>query len=591
MPYVISDDTPVVPQQGSGAGFVLSDDPDAPQRGVLDRLKDALGGAGDLARGTGLTARAAVNGLVGLPGILARPINSVLGLGDPMQALDALMTKAGLPEPQTGAERIASGAVSAATGAGGVARTAAALPGKVAEILAARPGLQMAAGAASGAAGQGAHEAGLSPASQLAVALAAGFAVPAAADTAAVAVPGAVRFARAAAEPFTEAGQRQIVGATLNRLAQNPTRAVQNMAALGGEIIPGSTPSTAQASRDIGLAGLERALSPADLALQESQNNAARVAAFTKVARTKPILDATIAARAAVADRDYSAAAQTPIAFSPQDTRQLAEMSTRPAFQAAMKRASDVAADMGMPPQQQQLNNPDYLHLIKLGLDQSIESAKTDNSIGKFGMRGILNTRDEFLDMLDRLNPAYAKARARFQAASGPIDKMQALQEAFQNSQLAASDSQTGVPVLSQAKFKNNVLNQLDDIKGLTAKDRFMLSAIGMDLDRAAVSNAGKAVGSNTVQNLGTKNAVGQTFGADLSNHPLLANLLRPLTYAAKASEPQIQDLLKQALVDPSLARRLMSGARPMTLGDLVPYGSRLRAYALGDVTGTAQQP
>jgi hypothetical protein len=103
--------------------------------------------------------------------------NQALGtnIQQPAQALEALLTSAGVPEPKTAAERItqmvasgAAGAGSAAQAGGAVARTAASpLAREVAAGLAAEQGAQVVSGAAGGAASQAAAELGLGYGGQL----------------------------------------------------------------------------------------------------------------------------------------------------------------------------------------------------------------------------------------------------------------------------------------------------------------------------------------------------------------------------------------------------------------------------------------
>lgn len=110
--------------------------------------------------------------------------NRALGtnIQQPTQALEALLTSAGVPEPKTAVERITQMVTSGAAGAGGaaqagsaVARTAASpLAREVAAGLAAEQGAQVASGAAGGLGSQLAAELGASPAAQMAAGVIAG---------------------------------------------------------------------------------------------------------------------------------------------------------------------------------------------------------------------------------------------------------------------------------------------------------------------------------------------------------------------------------------------------------------------------------
>lgn len=90
------------------------------------------------------------------------------------QQRDDALTAAGLPVPATPSERVTNVALRGAGGAAGVARTAAAIPAGVAQILAQRPTLQMVSGATGGASAGTARELGYGPLAQLGAGLAGG---------------------------------------------------------------------------------------------------------------------------------------------------------------------------------------------------------------------------------------------------------------------------------------------------------------------------------------------------------------------------------------------------------------------------------
>lgn len=115
-------------------------------------------------------------------------INSLLGTKYtlPTQAMEDLLTRLGVSEPKTAAERIVQTATAGAAGSGGMAAT-----GKAVEMaagiarpitqavgaqIAAKPVAQIAGGAVSGLAGQAAKEMGAGPAGQIAASLVGGMA-------------------------------------------------------------------------------------------------------------------------------------------------------------------------------------------------------------------------------------------------------------------------------------------------------------------------------------------------------------------------------------------------------------------------------
>ena len=129
-------------------------------------------------------------GAAGLATFAADPIvsavNSLFGTNYtmPTQAMEDLLTRAGVAKPKSEAERILQTAVSGAAGAGGgvaLGRTLQAAAGAgapvtraVGQVLASQPALQTVAGATGGAAGQTAAELGAGPIGQIAATVAGG---------------------------------------------------------------------------------------------------------------------------------------------------------------------------------------------------------------------------------------------------------------------------------------------------------------------------------------------------------------------------------------------------------------------------------
>jgi hypothetical protein len=166
----------------------------------------ASGVAGAITRGAALPlAGATVGGLVaGPPGALAGGAAGVLAplIGDPIvgtvnrmlgtkytmptQAMEDLLTRIGVAQPKTEAERIVQATSAGAAGAGGMAalgRTVQTLAGQtspvtreVGRMLATQPATQVAGGAGAGLAGQAAQEAGAGPLGQIGASLVGGVA-------------------------------------------------------------------------------------------------------------------------------------------------------------------------------------------------------------------------------------------------------------------------------------------------------------------------------------------------------------------------------------------------------------------------------
>lgn len=187
--------------------------PTAQKRSMLD----------ELGRQLGLTVRAGVSGVATIPAMAADavtgPINAgldvVAGKGNGFrfqkagQALDNVMTAAGLPQPKNATERVVQDAASSIAGAGGMigagkvlANAAGPVTQSVGEMLAAGPGLQIAS-AATGAGASGAvRESGGGAGAQIAAGIAGSLAPGFGAAAAKAAMRGALRGG--------EAGRQQV---------------------------------------------------------------------------------------------------------------------------------------------------------------------------------------------------------------------------------------------------------------------------------------------------------------------------------------------------------------------------------------------
>jgi hypothetical protein len=162
----------------------------------------AVRGAGPIAGGAAIGAAlgAPVAGVGAIPGAIAGAGAAALAplVGDPIvdtvnnlfgtkftrptEAMQNLLTRMGVPEAKTQAERIVQSTAAGAAGAGGIASAGRAVQAaatspvtrEVGRSLAAQPLAQVAGGAGAGAAGQAAQEAGGTPAGQIGASLVGG---------------------------------------------------------------------------------------------------------------------------------------------------------------------------------------------------------------------------------------------------------------------------------------------------------------------------------------------------------------------------------------------------------------------------------
>lgn len=97
---------------------------------------------------------------------------------------------------------------------------------------------------------------------------------------------GAAQAGRAAADwlaPITQSGQERAAGMVLRDAATDPATLRANLEQMPPALVPGSQPTTFQATGDMGLGGLERAVaakSPAEFMQRRADQNAARLGAL-----------------------------------------------------------------------------------------------------------------------------------------------------------------------------------------------------------------------------------------------------------------------------------------------------------------------
>ena len=216
-----------LPAAGAALGAAIG----APFAGV-GAIPGAIAGAG----------AATLAGLVADPVVGA--VNSMFGTTYtlPTDALQDLLTRVGVADPKTAAERIVQTTAAGAGTAGGsvaLGKTLQAAAGPVTQgvgqLMAAAPGLQVASGASAGAAGQTAKEMGAGPLGQIAASIGGGL-LPA--------VPQIVRSAtQATARAVAPKGagitqqERSASGIPLPRVEPTFKEAVQSIKATVGEKI------------------------------------------------------------------------------------------------------------------------------------------------------------------------------------------------------------------------------------------------------------------------------------------------------------------------------------------------------------------
>lgn len=386
-------------------------------------------------------------------------------------------------------------------------------------------------------------------------------------------------------QPLTQDGQQAIAAGIINKFSRGGPTAID-----AAELVPGSTPTLAEATNNAGIAGLQRTvrnMAPENtnrFVDRERGNAAARLAAFDNIAGDGAALKLAMQERDQAANalygkafaadamrRDLAQTAQaTRAPFSgvglsgaPEDlaTPGLRALMARPDFKAAAEDAKRLAANYGV-----KLDDPlqslEGLHYIKLALDDALNpGAKTP--LGRNASGAVMDMRDKLADELAKVSPLYGNARATFAEMSRPVNAMEALQG------LRMTDA-AGNMTLAKAQNSLNALERLraapgiDPAKAITPEQIGVITAIRDDLLRQNALGAGKAAESTTFQNISTNNILanllpGQLGALAQQKLGTPAAQLGQLLYSKSngAIKNQLVDLLLDpALAGPALARQ-----------------------------------
>lgn len=429
------------------------------------------------------------------------------------------------------------------------------------------------------------------------------------------ALGGAWEGAKAIAAPITPGGRERIVGSTLQRFSDDPAAAAQALRGpIGGRsLVPGSLPTTAEASGDVGLAQLQRSVQSGDPALNSrfteraASNQRARVAALDDIAGDDVKREAADAARRTNAQALYDKAfgqVLDPAALTPAQQTTVDELLKRPAMQRAIAKGRELAAESGIEIPQDGSGSIRALHYAKMALDDDIASLGP-GGIGPTQQRAMMATRDKLLGWLDEVSPDYGAARRQYAEDSLPINRMdvgQRLRDTLKPPLADITPSGMGERINDFARVMRDPDalarkatgrngSRMEDI--LTEDQMRTVRAVASDAAQAADTNRGKAIGSNTVQNLTGQNLVqklSSSTGLPTGLWDVGGGLPRMLRFALSGREADVQDLLANALLDPQQGRRMLELA--LTPGMLQRLGRRLEPGlpALGSA-GAATYP
>lgn len=585
-----------------------------------------------IGRQVGLTGRAAVTGTLGLPTMASDALISLINkIGGqniqlPSQAQQQLLTQAGLPEPATAQERVVSDIAGAGFGVLGGYGLGRALPGSLVtppsptqaierfapsaaggqaakELLTQSPSFQIGSGAAAATAAGLGREEGAGPIEQIALGMGAGVLAPSVGSAATLAAQRAATGGRELVRPFTESGREVIVGNVLRQLAREPETAIQRMEGYQPQV-PGYQPTTAQASRDIGLAGAVPMARGLDVTgrfpAQQIQANQARMAVLDRIAKNDKAVADAIAKReevtAPLREQAFAKSTVTPEIFGSAITLNVNKViddilasppGKRSTVQSVVTDARDDIARASTPAELYEIRK-DLRAMSEGLLDKSNKGGPNAGAAkaAKPQLEQIIKAVDE---TIEAAAPGYRDYLRQYAAASTGIERMQAAQkfrrEVLGTVPVVTDPSNVAEYMLMQPKFVKAIRDAEADkqLSGLSKTQLAVLKRVGQDLDEGAITRLTAEPGSNTFKNLSIANVVGSIIGKQMFGEiPAAAQKgaggAMALNFLYGAPDDAIRAVIVDAMLDPKLAARMM---RRATNAELIPISQELQRRAL----------
>lgn len=413
--------------------------------------------------------------------------------------------------------------------------------------------------------------------------------------------------ARSAIQPLFARGQQTIAAQALQSFAGGPAAASQaaNTLRQPQNVLAGVQPTTAELANNAGLAQLERQLrnNPdfmTAMTARNQSNRAAMTGALSDIAGTDADMAAAIAARKAASSPLYEAAKDASIV----PDKALKELLNRPSMESAWVRARQLAqengetltegkdipastgsmvTDFGSPPTTAarfQSYSGRAIQYLKMALND-IANTGPQSGMGAHESNAIKSTLGSLNAWISDNVPALRTADTAYANLSKPINQMEVGTALSNRLQPALADFGNNTR-LNAASFASAVRNgdrlaaDATGWRGSTLGDVMApqqmqtITQIGEQLARRAnADELGRAVGSNTSQNIISQNALRNLLGPlglpqsmveRATQSTLGQSIMRPGQWALSAGEPRIMNRLAQAALSPQEAAVLLRG-------------------------------
>ena len=380
--------------------------------------------------------------------------------------------------------------------------------------------------------------------------------------------------AKSLVEPLYTGGREKIIGRALREYAGNEAeKAVSNLKS-AKELVQGSMPTVGEAAGVPSLAAAQRSATAVSqeatntMAARQAAQNEARAAALHQMAGTEGERAALSLARENAAEDLYKAAFGKKMTLNPELTKEVNQLVQTPAIKDAMKQAQINAKNLGI-----DIKNPkgsiQGLHQTKLAIDDAIDRLKKPDmsSAEKNKMAGLLAAKDRLIGFLENKNisPEYKTARETYAAMSKPINEMDVIQ----------GIANKAINPLNEKMYAGKFAQNLENIAPNTVSPEKLnaLNAIKQDLARSQFAeNAGRGVGSDTIQKLAYGNMLNQINLPNLLRRRGLAEtagniMARASDVVYGKANKELANQFAQTLLNPQQAASYMEIAKTLPKG------------------------
>lgn len=413
----------------------------------------------------------------------------------------------------------------------------------------------------------------------------------------------AYNIGKAVVEPFYKSGREQILGRALREYSGNDVnKAITNLRN-AQEIVPGSLPTAGEAAGVPSLAALERTVMATTpeatnaLAAKKLAQNEARVNALQAITSPTRVNKYTNL-RSEVADNLYEDALNKAMDFSKLGKplqKEVQSLANTPAIKKAMGEARENALNRGL-----DIGDPAGslrgLHETKMALDGQINTVKAKLQRDQAGatsaeLDGLVAAKNRLLSFIEnsKVSPEYKAARESYARLSKPVEQLETIESLGKKVINPATDT------LYPQQFARN-LEALKAEGKLSKQQIARLEAINEDLQRTVqAQNAGRGVGSDTVQKLAYANMLNQVNLPNALRRQGLSESVGNLV--ARGSDliygnanKQLKNELAEALLSPSETARLMQISGVTNKGFLTPQQKNIAKLLMMQETNRMNQ-